>query len=72
MFTILIVKKIISRLGKRLNYEVSRNKCFICERNKNKDKKIDKDTRALIKMYEREEKEIREHVVCRNFTFFLL
>ena len=51
---------IISCLGKRLNYEVSRNKCFTCEKNKNKDKKVDKYTRALIKMYEQEEKEIRE------------
>ena len=51
---------IISYLGKRLNYEVSRNKCFICEKNKNKDKKVDKYIRALIKMYEQEEKEIRE------------
>ena len=51
---------IISYLGKRLNYEVSRNRCFICEKNKNKDKKVDKYIRALIKMYEQEEKEIRE------------
>lgn len=49
---------IISYLGKRLNYEVSRNRCFTCE--KNKDKKVDKYIRALIKMYEQEEKEIRE------------
>lgn len=51
---------IISYLGKRLNYEVLRNRCFICEKNKNKDKKVDKYIRALIKMYEQEEKEIRE------------
>ena len=51
---------IISCTGKRLNYETARNKCFTCEKNKNKDKKIDKYTCALIKMYEQEEKEIRE------------
>ena len=51
---------IISCTGKRLNYETARNKCFTCEKNKNKDKKVDKYTRALIKMYEQEEKEVRE------------
>ena len=40
---------IISYAGKRLN-----------EENKRKNKKLDKYTRALVKMYEQEEKEIRE------------
>ncbi len=49
---------IMSALGRRLNLETSKNKCFNCEKSKNK--KIDKYTHALIKMYEREEREIRE------------
>lgn len=51
---------IISCIGKRLNYEVSRNKCFTCEKNKNRGKKVDKYTRVLIKMYGNEEKELGE------------
>ena len=49
---------IISCGGRRLNWEIAKNKCFTCE--KSKDKKIDKYTHALIKMREEEEKEERE------------
>ena len=51
---------IISYAGKRLNEEIEKNKCYCCNRNKRKNKKLDKYTRALVKMYEQEEKEIRE------------
>ena len=51
---------IISCKGKRFNLETARNKCFTCEKNKNKDKKLDKYIRALIKKYEHEEEVIRE------------
>ena len=51
---------IISCLGKRINEETEKNKCYCCSRNKRKSKKLDKYTRALVKMYEQEEREIRE------------
>ena len=51
---------IISCLGKRINEEIEKNKCYCCNRNKRKSKKLDKYTRALVKMYEQEEREIRE------------
>ena len=47
---------IISYAGKRLNEEIEKNKCYCCNRNKRKNKKLDKYTRALVKMYEQEEK----------------
>ena len=49
---------IIDCLGKWLNWEVEKNKCFTCKKHKNK--KVDKYTKALIKMYEKEEEELRE------------
>ena len=49
---------VISCLGKRLNWEIAKNKCFTCE--KSKDKKIDKYTNALMKMYDEEEREMKE------------
>ena len=49
---------IISCLGIRLNWEIEKNKCFSCEKFKNK--KLDKYTNAIIKMRKREEEEERE------------
>ena len=49
---------IISCGGRRLNWEIAKNKCFTCE--KSKDKKIDKYTHALMKMYDEEEREMKE------------
>ena len=47
---------IISCLGKRINEETEKNKCYCCSRNKRKSKKLDKYTRALVKIYEQEER----------------
>ena len=49
---------IISCLGIRLNWEIEKNKCFSCEKFKNK--KLDKYTNAIIKMRKREEEEESE------------
>lgn len=55
----------LSYKGERFNYETARNKCFTCEKYNNKDKKLDKYTRALIKMYEYEEEVIREEKILK-------
>ena len=52
----------LSYKGERFNYETEKNKCFTCEKYKNK--KVDKYTRALIKMYEHEEV-IREEKILK-------
>lgn len=45
-----------SYLGGHDNEEKARNQCYICENNRYKNKKMDKYMKAIIKLYEEDEK----------------
>mgnify|MGYP004527712953 FL=1 len=46
--------------GKHTNTELARNQCYMCENNIYKNKKMDKYMKAIIKLYEEEDKEERQ------------
>lgn len=55
---------VVSCTGKRLNNEIKRNNCFNCEKNKNK--KLDKYTKALAKFYRKEDEFLEENKKINN------